>query len=93
MDRHIKPEGWDNWRNPTNEQTARFGEYNSSGQGAKADKRVKWSKQLTKKEADLITIETVLGGKDHWDPARTGRARAAGKLGPLPPAATGRAFP
>jgi pectin methylesterase-like acyl-CoA thioesterase len=70
MDGHIKPEGWDNWRNPANEQTARFGEYNSMGPGGKADKRVRWSKQLTKKEADLITVETVLGGRDHWDVVR-----------------------
>ena len=34
---HIKPEGWDNWRNPANEQTARFGEYHSTGPGAKPD--------------------------------------------------------
>jgi hypothetical protein len=70
MGDHIKQEGWDNWRDPANEQTARFGEYNSTGPGANADLRVKWSKQLTKEEADRITIETVLGGKDHWAPLR-----------------------
>ncbi len=31
MGGHIKPEGWDNWRSPANEQTARFGEYHSTG--------------------------------------------------------------
>jgi len=71
MGDHIKPEGWNNWRNPTNELTARFVEYNSTGPGANPDKRFKWAKQLTKSEADRITIETILGGNDHWNP--TGR--------------------
>jgi hypothetical protein len=65
---HIRQEGWNNWDNPANEQTARFGEYNSTGPGAAANSRVRWSKQLTKKEADRITIESVLGGNDHWNP-------------------------
>lgn len=70
MGDHIKPEGWNNWRNPTNELTARYAEYNSTGPGANPDQRVKWSKQLTKAEADKITIESVLGGSDGWNPAK-----------------------
>ena len=65
---HISPAGWNNWRNPTNELTARFAEYNSTGPGANPDKRVKWAKQLTKDEAEKITVETVLGGNDNWNP-------------------------
>jgi pectinesterase len=68
MGAHIKPEGWNNWRNPTNELTARFAEYNSTGAGANPDKRFKWSKQLTKEEADKITVASVLGGSDAWNP-------------------------
>ncbi|HEY3762924.1 MAG TPA: pectinesterase family protein [Verrucomicrobiae bacterium] len=68
MGDHIKPEGWNNWRNPANEQTARFSEYNSSGPGANPDKRFKWAKQLTKEEADKITVSSVLSGTDGWDP-------------------------
>ena len=34
-----------------NEKTARYAEYNSTGEGAAAAGRVKWAKQLTKKEA------------------------------------------
>jgi pectinesterase len=68
MGAHIKPEGWNNWRNPANELTARFSEYDSTGPGANPDKRFKWSKQLTKEQADKITIESVLGGKDGWNP-------------------------
>ena len=67
---HIKPAGWNNWGNPANEQTARFAEYNSTGPGANPDARVKWAKQLTKDEADQITIQSVLGGADGWDPTK-----------------------
>jgi pectinesterase len=70
MGDHIKPAGWDNWRNPTNELTARFSEYNSTGPGANPAKRFKWTKPLTKAEAEKITIESVLGGNDHWTPAK-----------------------
>jgi pectinesterase len=68
MGDHIKPAGWDNWRNPNNEKTARYVEYNSTGPGANPDKRVAWAKQLSKEEAEKYTVATVLGGNDHWDP-------------------------
>ncbi|HEV2695114.1 MAG TPA: pectinesterase family protein [Verrucomicrobiae bacterium] len=67
---HIKPEGWNNWRNPTNELTARFAEYNSSGPGANPDARYKWAKQLAKDEAVKISIASVLGGNDAWNPSK-----------------------
>lgn len=65
---HIKPEGWNNWRNPTNELTARFAEYHSTGPGANPDRRVKWANQLTAGQAEKITVESILGGSDHWNP-------------------------
>jgi pectinesterase len=65
---HIKPAGWNNWRNPTNELTARFAEYQSTGPGAKPDERVKWARQLTDDEAKDYTVEKVLGGTDNWKP-------------------------
>ena len=68
MGDHIKPEGWDNWRKAENEKTARYAEYNSTGPGAAPQKRAAWSKQLTKEEAEKITIESVLSGKDGWKP-------------------------
>jgi pectinesterase len=68
MGDHIKTAGWDNWRNPTNELTARFAEYNSIGPGANSETRFKWAKQLTKGEAEKITIEAVLAGSDAWNP-------------------------
>ena len=51
---HIVPAGWENWRNPDNEKTARYAEYNNSGEGANTKQRVVWSRQLTKKEVEKI---------------------------------------
>ena len=57
LDEHIKPEGWDNWRDPAREKTAWFAEYNSKGPGAKPSARVAWSKQLTSREAAEFSRE------------------------------------
>lgn len=65
MDKHIVPEGWNNWKNPANEATARYAEYNSTGPGANATQRAKWSRQLTKEEADKYTMQQILG---NWKP-------------------------
>ncbi len=48
---HIKPEGWDNWRDPAREKTAWFAEYKSKGPGANPAARVTWSRQLTASQA------------------------------------------
>ncbi|MCF0202985.1 MAG: pectin esterase [Bacteroidaceae bacterium] len=61
---HIRPEGWENWRNPENEKTARYYEYNNSGEGAKTDGRVAWSHQLTKQEAKQLTMKNVIGWEE-----------------------------
>ncbi len=67
---HIRQEGWHNWGKESNEQTARYMEYNNSGEGAKTLQRVKWAKQLTKKEATAITPEAVFSLKSAWDPTK-----------------------
>lgn len=54
MGSHIVPAGWENWRNPDNEKTARYAEYNNSGDGAGIKQRVAWSRQMTKKEVEKI---------------------------------------
>jgi pectinesterase len=68
MGDHITPEGWDNWGNAKNEQTARYYEYNSSGPGARPAARAKWAKQLTNEEANVFIAEKVLSGNDQWNP-------------------------
>ena len=65
----IRPVGWDNWRNPENEKTARYMEFNNSGEGANTSGRT-WSKVLTKKEAAEFTVENVLKGFDGWNPTK-----------------------
>ncbi len=65
---HIVPAGWQNWGNQANEQTARYLEYNNTGEGAKPQERVTWSKQLTKKEAAKITPEEVFRMESNWLP-------------------------
>ncbi len=59
MGAHIRSEGWHHWQKER-EQTARYLEYNNSGAGAETKARVTWSRQLTKKEAQKITIQEVI---------------------------------
>ena len=66
LGRHITPAGWHNWGNKDNELTARYYEYNNSGEGAAKTERAPWTRQLTKKEAKAITYGTVFGGDTAW---------------------------
>ena len=62
MGKHIRPEGWHNWRNAANEKTARYAEYASAGEGADPESRVSWSSQLDEDDVSLYIPESVLGG-------------------------------
>ena len=66
LDKNICPEGWHNWGNVDNEKTARYLEYNNIGEGASVKERVKWSRQLTKKEAAEITVENLFMQENDW---------------------------
>ena len=68
MGKHIVPTGWHNWKNKANEKTARYAEYSNTGTGAEPSARVAWAKQLTKKEAEAITIEKVFAMSSVWNP-------------------------
>jgi pectinesterase len=72
----VKPEGWNNWSNPSNEQTARFTEYNNFGERADRKARVPWIHELSEKQALKIDRKLVLRG---WDPM-TGQINLALKL-------------
>lgn len=65
LDRHIIPEGWNNWKKPESEKTARYAEYNSYGPGADTSKRLPWTSQLTDEQMSVYTINKVFRG---WDP-------------------------
>lgn len=60
MGKQIRPEGWENWSKPDAEKNTFYGEYNCKGEGAQTAKRVSWSHQLTKKEAEKYTTENIL---------------------------------
>ena len=62
----IRPEGWHHWQKER-EQTARYLEFENTGEGAATDKRVGCSRQLTKKEAKEITPENVFRRADDWN--------------------------
>lgn len=68
MGSHIVPEGWDNWRNADNEKTVLYAEYHSTGAGGQALNRVKWSRQLNKKELNKYTLQNIFNAKDAWIP-------------------------
>ncbi len=60
MGKQIRPEGWENWSKADAEKNTFYGEYNCKGEGAQTAKRVLWSHQLTKKEAEKYTTENIL---------------------------------
>jgi pectinesterase len=64
----VRPEGWDDWKKPEAHATARYAEFNSTGAGASLANRPDWIRQLTRTEAQKITVEKVLGGTDGWNP-------------------------
>ena len=68
LGKHICPAGWHNWGNEANEQTARYLEYNNSGEGAATNGRAPWSRQLSKKEAAAITLQQVFKVEGNWAP-------------------------
>lgn len=62
----IHPQGWENWRNPDNEKTARYAEYKNTGKGADLSARASWSRSLSSREARKMTVDRVLKGHDGW---------------------------
>lgn len=64
LGKHIIAGGWNNWKNPANETTARYAEYKSTGPGANPTARVTWSKQLTDDEVKKFSLKNILG---EWD--------------------------
>ncbi|MDL4840272.1 pectinesterase family protein [Aquibacillus rhizosphaerae] len=68
LGKHIKLVGWDNWRNPNNEKTARYGEYNSLGPGSNQTHRIHWANQYHQKDTDLLTLKQIFTCSSQWLP-------------------------
>ena len=68
LGKHIVLAGWHNWGKQSNEETARYMEYKNTGEGANASERVAWSKQLTKKEAEAVTVDAIFRTQRDWNP-------------------------
>ncbi len=66
---HILPEGWNPWKDERfadKTKTAFYAEYKNKGKGAKTDKRVTWSHQLSKAEAEKYTLKNIFAKDDFW---------------------------
>ena len=59
MDDSVVPAGWDDWGDPTKQDTAFFAEYDTSGDGADPVGRVDWSHQLTADEYAAYTLASI----------------------------------
>ena len=68
LGKHIVLAGWHNWGKQSNEETARYMEYKNTGEGANASERLAWSKQLTKKEAEAVTVDAIFRTQSDWNP-------------------------
>ena len=68
LGKHIVLAGCHNWGKQSNEETARYMEYKNTGEGANASERVAWSKQLTKKEAEAVTVDAIFRTQSNWNP-------------------------
>ncbi len=69
LGKHICPAGWENWRNPENEKTARYSEFKNTGEGADISGRVAWSHQLTKKEIKKYSTQNIFKSSSSWLPS------------------------
>ncbi|MBO4743435.1 MAG: pectin esterase [Bacteroidales bacterium] len=71
---HIVPEGWHDWEKegkPDTKKNSYYAEYQSYGPGANTEGRVKWSHQLSDKEAAEYTLSKVMYQKEDgilWNP-------------------------
>ncbi|XP_047322389.1 putative pectinesterase 11 [Impatiens glandulifera] len=54
MSKVVLPQGWDDWEDQNKHRSVYYGEYNCYGAGANRGRRVKWSRSLSKYEAQAF---------------------------------------
>ena len=68
----LNPAGWDRWGKASNEATAWYAEYASTGPGASPGTRVPWAHTLTAAQTKPFLPANFLAGPktgpDHWNP-------------------------
>ncbi|KAK6247571.1 hypothetical protein QUC31_019136 [Theobroma cacao] len=63
MSNVILPQGWDYWGDSSKQSSVFYREYKCYGPGAKTEKRVEWSQELTGIEAQPFLTKNMIGGK------------------------------
>jgi pectinesterase len=71
MGAHIRPEGWDDWNNNSqNQKTAWYAEIGSTGPGSSASSRIHWAHTISPLQAAAFYPQIFLRGTDFWNPTK-----------------------